>query len=55
MKVYILMFDQKAKELASQSDDVKKIATAIQSVLPQRHEGVWLIGPNIQMKYLKKR
>jgi cyclase len=55
MKVYILMFDQKAKELASQSDDVKKIATAIQSALPQRHEGAWLIGPNIQMKYLKKR
>jgi cyclase len=55
MKEYILMFDQKAKELASQSDDVQKIVTAIQSVLPQRHEGAWLIAPNIQMKYLKKR
>jgi hypothetical protein len=55
MKEYILLFDQKAKELASHSDDVQKIATAIQSVLPQRPEGVWLIGPNIQMKYLKKR
>ena len=55
MKEYILMFDQKAKELAPQSDDVQKIVTAIQSVLPQRPEGVWLIGPNIQMKYLKKR
>lgn len=55
MKKYILMFDQKAKELASQSDDVQKIVTAIQSVLPQRPEGAWLIAPNIQMKYLKKR
>jgi len=55
MKEYILMFDQKAKELASQSDDLQKIVTAIQSALPQRPEGVWLIGPNIQMKYLKKR
>jgi len=55
MKEYILLFDQKAKELASQSDDVQKIATAIQSVLPQRPEGAWLIAPNIQMKYLKKR
>jgi glyoxylase-like metal-dependent hydrolase (beta-lactamase superfamily II) len=55
MKEYILTFDQKAKELASQSDDVQKIVTAIQSVLPQRPEGVWLIAPNIQMKYLKKR
>ena len=55
MKEYILMFDQKARELASQSDDVQKIVTAIQSVLPQRPEGAWLIAPNIQMKYLKKR
>jgi cyclase len=55
MKAYILMFDQNAKELASQSDDVQKIATAIQSVLPQRPEGAWLIAPNIRMKYLKKR
>jgi cyclase len=54
MKEYILMFDKKAKELASQSDDVQKIATAIQNVLPQRPEGVWLIAPNIQVKYLKK-
>jgi cyclase len=55
MKEYILMFDQKAKELASQSDDVQKIVTAMHSVLPQRPEGAWLIAPNIQMKYLKKR
>jgi cyclase len=55
MTKYILMFDQKAKELASQSDDVQKIVTAILSVLPQRPEGAWIIAPNIQMKYLKKR
>ena len=55
MKKYILMFDQKAKELASQSDDVQKIVTAIQGALPQRPEGAWIIAPNIQMKYLKKR
>lgn len=55
MKEYILMFDKKAKELASQSDDVQKIVTTLQSALPQRPEGAWLIAPNIQMKYLKKR
>lgn len=55
MRKYILIFDQKAKELVSQSDDVPKIVTAIQSVLPQRPEGAWLIAPNIQMKYLKKK
>ncbi len=55
MKEYILMFDQKAKELASQSNDVQEIVTAIQNALPQRPEGAWLIASNIQMKYLKKR
>ncbi len=54
MKEYILMFDQKAKELASQSNNVQEIVAAIQKDLPQRPEGVWLIAPNIQMKYLKK-
>lgn len=55
MKAYILMFDQKAKELASRSNDAKEIAAAIQKDLPQRPEGAWLIMPNIQMKYLKKK
>ena len=54
MKEYILIFDQKAKELASESDDVQKIVTAIQKVLPQRSEAAWLIAPNIQMKYVGK-
>jgi len=55
MKEYIITFDQKAKELASQSDDVQKIVMAIRSALPLRPEGAGLIAPNIQMKYLKKR
>jgi glyoxylase-like metal-dependent hydrolase (beta-lactamase superfamily II) len=54
MKEYILIFDQTAKELASKSDDVQKIVTEIQKVLPQRPEAAWLIAPNIQMKYLGK-
>jgi len=55
MREYIVKFDQKAKELAAQSDDAQKIATAIQSVLPKRSECAGLIAGNIQMKYLKKR
>jgi cyclase len=54
MKNYILMFDKRAKELTSQSDDLQKIVAAIQSDLPQRAEGAWIIGFNIQTKYLKK-
>ncbi len=55
MKEYILLFDQKAKELPSQSDDLQKIVTAMQGALPQRPEGVWIITANIQIKYLKSR
>ncbi|SEM70304.1 Glyoxylase, beta-lactamase superfamily II [Syntrophus gentianae] len=54
MRAYILLFDQKAKELASKSSDVQEIVTAIRQVLPPRPEGAWLIEPNIRTKYLKK-
>lgn len=54
MKAYILMFDQKAKELASRLNNVQEIVTVIQKDLPLRPEGGWLIAANIQMKYLKK-
>lgn len=53
MKEYILLFDQKAKELAGESNDAQKIATEIQKYLPNRAEGAWLIVANIQTKYLK--
>lgn len=55
MKEYILMFDRKAKELALQMDDAKRIAAALQDCMPKRPEGAWLIAPNVQMKYLKKK
>ena len=55
MKEYILAFDKRAKELASQSDDAQKIAAELKRVLPERPEGAWLIAPNVQMKYLKKQ
>ncbi|MBI5583323.1 MAG: MBL fold metallo-hydrolase [Deltaproteobacteria bacterium] len=55
MKKYLILFDQKARELASGSDDLPKIVAAIQKDLPQRPEGAWLIGASIQAKYLKKR
>jgi glyoxylase-like metal-dependent hydrolase (beta-lactamase superfamily II) len=54
MREYILLFDAKAKELAAGSSDVQAVVEAIKPVLPERPEGAWLIGANIQMKYLKK-
>jgi glyoxylase-like metal-dependent hydrolase (beta-lactamase superfamily II) len=55
MKAYLLMFDQKAKEFASQSNDIPKITAALLKTLPSRSESVRLIEPNLRMKYLKKR
>jgi glyoxylase-like metal-dependent hydrolase (beta-lactamase superfamily II) len=55
MMKYLLMFDAKAKELTSRSDDLQKIVAEIQNGLPRRSEGAWLISSNIQMKYLKKQ
>jgi hypothetical protein len=54
MKKYLTLFDQKARELAAGSDGLQKIVVANQKDLPQRPDGAWLIGANIQMKYLKK-
>ncbi|TBR17056.1 MBL fold metallo-hydrolase, partial [bacterium] len=54
MKAYIIMFDQKAKELSLRLTDAEEILAEIQKALPQRPEGAWLIMANIQMKYLKK-
>lgn len=55
MKKYIILFDKKAKELVSRSNDAKNVSTEIQSFLPRRSEAVWLIEANIQGKYLKKQ
>ncbi len=54
MRNYLITFDEKARELATQSNDVEHIASEIKKIVPQRAEGDWLIKANIQMKYLKK-
>ncbi len=54
MKTYLLLFDQKAKELTSRTSDVQEIVTAMRQALPPRPEGAWLIEASLRMKYLKK-
>ncbi|OPY85133.1 MAG: hypothetical protein A4E72_02021 [Syntrophus sp. PtaU1.Bin208] len=54
MKAYLLLFDQKAKELSSRTSDVQEIVTAMRQALPARPEGAWLIEASLRMKYLKK-
>lgn len=54
MKAYIILFDRKAKELASRSSNVEAITAELKKTLPQRPEGSFLIPGNVQMKYMKK-
>ncbi len=55
MKSYITTFDNKARELTSKPDaNLEEIVNEMKKVLPIKTQGEWLIGANIQAKYLKK-
>jgi cyclase len=54
MKAYLVMFDMKAKELCSQSSDMKYVYAEMLKALPAREGGDWIVGANLQMRYLKK-
>ena len=54
MKKYLVVFDLKAKELCSKSDDLKYIVPEMLKTLPTRQGGDFLVGSNIEMRYLKK-
>ena len=52
LKNYLLVFDQKAKELTAQSKDLNFIVAEMKKALPPRSQLDFLIERNIQMKYL---
>jgi cyclase len=52
LKNYLSVFDQKAKELTAQSKDLNFIVAEMKKALPHRSQLDFLIGRNIQMKYL---
>jgi cyclase len=52
LKNYLLVFDQKAKELTAQSQDLNFIVAGMKKALPPRSQLDFLIARNIQMKYL---
>lgn len=53
MKQYLLIFDEKAKELCANSKDLEYITSELKKVLPERAEGPNLIKGSVQRKYLK--
>ncbi len=54
LKSYLLAFDQKAKELTAQSNDLNFITAEMKKALPPRPQLESLIARNIQMKYLSQ-
>jgi glyoxylase-like metal-dependent hydrolase (beta-lactamase superfamily II) len=54
MKAYITVFDKKAREVAANwSGEPEAIVAEMKKYLPERTRGEWLIGANMQVKYLK--
>ncbi len=54
MKAYIIAFDKKAKELAAGPGEIEDILITMKRFLPARAKGEWIIGANIQARYLKE-
>ncbi len=54
MKSYLVLFDQKAKELTAKSSDVQYVVSELRKALPPRAELDMMIGVNVQMNYMKK-
>jgi glyoxylase-like metal-dependent hydrolase (beta-lactamase superfamily II) len=54
MKEYLLLFDSKARELATKSQDAEAIAAELKKVLPKRTLAEWMIAFNVKARYLKK-
>jgi cyclase len=54
MKEYLLLFDARARELASTSQDAEAIAAEMKKVLPKRSLADWMIGYNVKSRYLRK-
>jgi glyoxylase-like metal-dependent hydrolase (beta-lactamase superfamily II) len=54
MKSYLVLFDQKAKDLTAKSSDVQYVVSELRKALPPRAELDMMIGVNVQMNYMKK-
>ncbi|MFA6148187.1 MAG: MBL fold metallo-hydrolase [bacterium] len=51
---YLVLFDGKAREFASKSQDPEVIAAQLKEVLPKRSMADWMIGFNVKSRYLRK-
>ena len=54
MKEYLALFDQKAREFATTSQDVDVIAAQLLKILPKRGMAEWMVGYNVKSRYIRK-
>ncbi|MBF8274537.1 MAG: beta-lactamase domain protein [Magnetococcales bacterium] len=55
MKEYLALFDTKAKELTTASQDAEAIAADLLKVLPKRSAAEWMVGVNVKNRYIGKK
>lgn len=53
MEKYLVTFDTKARELATQSDEVEFVAAELKKSLPVKSQADWMIPYNLRKKYMK--
>lgn len=53
MKIYLTVFDQKARELSSKEKDIQKLKAAMLNVIPKRSGGDFIVDINLENRYLK--
>ncbi|MEO5341179.1 MAG: MBL fold metallo-hydrolase [Magnetococcus sp. MYC-9] len=54
MKEYLTLFDRKARELATTSQDAEAMAAALLAILPKRSMAEWMVGYNLKSRYIVK-
>lgn len=55
MKEYLELFDHKARELASGTQDADAIAARLLEILPKRSMAPWMVALNVKSRYLGKK
>ena len=55
MKDYLQLFDSKARQLASGSQDADAIAAELLKILPKRAMAEWMVGYNVKSRYIGKK
>lgn len=54
MKEYLSLFDNKARELTTTSQDGEAVAAELLKILPKRSQAEWMVGYNVKSRYLGK-